>query len=107
MAQGQHVAPPTRAVPPGRFYSAGASSWMRNSYCSKQKRASVMVLDEDYLGFEEILDLLAEDDAPLTSGALYALSGMGTNAVARFRERWLTVDVARRRRIIATLVERA
>ena len=63
--------------------------------------------EESYLGFEQALELLADEQAPLSSRALYVLSGPSSAEVKLFRERWPTVSTERRRKVMAILTESA
>ncbi len=66
-----------------------------------------MPRDDEYLAFGQVLEMLAQDNVPISSSVLYALSGLGTAATRQMREYWPSLPAARRRRIIETLVESA
>ncbi len=63
--------------------------------------------EESYLSFEQALELLIDEAAPMSSRALYVLSAPSSAQVKLFRERWPAVSPERRRKVIAALAESA
>ncbi len=62
------------------------------------------MLDEnECMTFEEALLRLADEQAPLSSPVLYALSGPNADEVQMFRRQWPTLSLERRRKIISLL----
>jgi len=58
-----------------------------------------------WISLEELLNQIADLSQPLSVARLYALSHLGPEDLARFREVWPRVAVERRRQITAFLVE--
>ncbi|MGQ9492222.1 MAG: HEAT repeat domain-containing protein [Anaerolineae bacterium] len=66
-----------------------------------------MINDSECVTFEEALVRLADEDVPLSSPVLYALSGPTSEEVRLFGRQWPTLSLERRRKIIALLAESA
>jgi HEAT repeat protein len=66
-----------------------------------------MMKDNESLRYEEALLQLAAGEAMLSSSSLYALSAPSSAEIQLFRDRWPTLSLDRRRKMIALLTESA